>query len=395
MTTKGITRTGALVATVALLIAGAASAQDGPTIPTGEVSGGALGALDLWSAPGADTGMPSDLWRGASSELTRSQLGLLGTRPLSPAMQTLAVRALLTGAQAPDGAGHDADLAALRVQALTRLGQADAVADMLARTPGVENSAVLTRARAEAALTRGRVDDACEAADALTSGRDDIWQLKLRAWCHMAAGERAAAQLAYDLWARRGEADAAFSSAFEAAQSGEAADVKAAFGIQPVEAVATPVAVEIDVTQIPALIRAGAAEANRSERLKLQSAAVLAAALREDINPDARAALAAFDIAAPRASFARLGALDAAADGNRPGEVVLYALSIAHQQPQGLGTAERAAIVRALARAGLADEALMVAGEGIAAFLPPPPPPPEPDPVVAENGTATDDATAQ
>lgn len=398
MTIKGITRMGGLVATVAatLAMAGSAWAQSGDpvTAPVGEVQGGALRGLDLWSAPGSDTGLSADLWRDASPVLATMALTPLGERPLSPALRALAVRALETGARAPTGAGEDMALAALRVRSLARLGRLQAVESILARTSGVEMSEPLSRVRSEAAILRGDVPAACAAGDALRADRDASWQLKLRAWCRLSASE-AAAQLAYDTWARRGETDAAFSTAFSAALSGETPDPLAAFGLKAAEPSPTPSAAAIDLSQVPNLIRQAAAQQDRAERLRLQSAAVLAAALREDLNPDARATLASFDIPAPRASFARLGGLDAAADGKRPGEVVLYALSIAHQQPQGLGLAERAAIVRALARVGLTEDAARIAAEGLTAFLPPEPAPSPVETVPAAADTvATEDPAA-
>ena len=400
MTIKGITRTGGLIATVAatLLAAGAALAQSGDpvTVPVGAVEGGALRGLDLWSAPGSDTGLSPELWRDASPALATLALNPLGERPLSPAMRALAIRALETGARAPAGSGEDEALATLRVRALLRLGRVEAVESILARTPGVEMSEALTRLRAEAAMARGDIASACAAGDALRVDRDAGWQLKLRAWCQLSRGE-AAAQLAYDLWARREETDAAFSQAFAAALGGGEADPLAAFGLTAPEPAPTPKVARIDLSQVPSLISLGAAERDRAERLRLQSAALLAAALREDLNPDARATLASFDVPAPRATFARLQGLDAAADGDRPGEVVLYALSIAHQQPQGLGVAERVAIVRALARVGLTEDAVRIAAEGLADLLPPEPEP-EPDPAAEDalmpDATATQDPAA-
>ena len=73
-----------------------------------------LTAPDVFSGGARDTGLGSDLWKGASAELARRVMPTLGTKPLSPAARALAVRVLSTGANAPDGAGEDRVLAAAR-----------------------------------------------------------------------------------------------------------------------------------------------------------------------------------------------------------------------------------------------------------------------------------------
>ena len=200
---QGFTRWAGLLASAALFVAGPALAQN-------EVEAEALRGLDLWSAAGDSTGLDADLWDGASLGLAELVVPRLGTRPLPPALSRLARRLLATGARAPAGAGQDPTLAAARAQALIRLGDPRAAFDILSRTAGIEASEPLTRARAEAALWLGEDEAACAAAEALRAGRDDAWQLKLRAVCHLLAGQDARAQITYDLWRQRDETDAAF-----------------------------------------------------------------------------------------------------------------------------------------------------------------------------------------
>ena len=69
-----------------------------------------------------------------------------------------------------------------------------------------------------------------------------------------------------------------------------------------------------------------------------------------------------------KASPARLMALARAGAEKRPGETLLLALSIAEQQGAALALADRAAIVSALAAAGLTDEARAIAFEGVIAL---------------------------
>ena len=108
-------------------------------------------------------------------------------------------------------------------------------------------------------------------------------------------------------------------------------------------------------------------------KAKAQAAALLTAATGAPLSPGARAQLATFDVPAAKATPARLTALAMAADGKRPGEAALLALSIAAQQPAGLGVADRAAIVRALTAAGVTVEAAAIALEGLVALQRPEP----------------------
>lgn len=98
-----------------------------------------------------------------------------------------------------------------------------------------------------------------------------------------------------------------------------------------------------------------------------RDAAILLAAAGAPMSPDARLEFARLDGAAPRASFNRLTALQAAADAGAAGETGLYAVSIALQQPQPTA-ADRAAAVRALSKAGLGADARAIAIEGLLAL---------------------------
>ncbi|HEY3813172.1 MAG TPA: hypothetical protein VGL66_08085 [Caulobacteraceae bacterium] len=220
MTLSAFTRSLAAVASVSLILAGAAAAQD-QAQPAGQVvEAQSLGALDLWSAPGRDTGLPAGLWHGASAGVVRETLDQIDGRPLSPALAALARRVLATGANAPDGAGNDPVLASLRVRALLALGDASAAQAIQGRAADVESSEAQTRAKAETALEYGRDSEACDAAQALQQGRDAPFELKLRAYCSVLAGQPAAAQVTLDLWRQGGGKDAAFDRLATAASGG-------------------------------------------------------------------------------------------------------------------------------------------------------------------------------
>jgi hypothetical protein len=158
-----------------------------------------LAAPDLFSPAGRDTGLPADLWKGASADLARTVIPLLAAKPLSPAAGALARQVLATGAAAPEGAGQDRALAGARAAALIALGDLAAGAAILSRTVGIDRDPQLSQAAAEAALLSGDDDRACSVAEALSTGREAIYWLRLRSYCQARAGKAAAAQLTFDL----------------------------------------------------------------------------------------------------------------------------------------------------------------------------------------------------
>ena len=205
---------------LALSLTASAALAQAPAQPAGQVQSQNLRALDLWSAAGRDAGLPDTLWRHTSPELARAVLTVLPDRPLSPAMAALARRVLATGANAPEGAGSDLALAALRVRALVALGDLSAAESILARTSGIETSEPMSREKAEVALLAGRDAEACETGRNLQEGRDGPWWLKLRAYCSFVDKQTAAAQVTVDLWRQGGGRGPAFERLMNAAING-------------------------------------------------------------------------------------------------------------------------------------------------------------------------------
>lgn len=176
----------------ALLICAPAAAQ-----PAVEVT--PLAAPDFFSNGARDTGLPADLWRGASVETARTVLPLLAAKPLSPAAAALARRVLATGADGPQGAGQDRDLAGARIGALIAQGGVKDAGIILSRTSSLERAPALAQAGAEAALLAGQDERACDIAQGLATGREEIYWLRLRAYCQARDGQTDAAHLTFDL----------------------------------------------------------------------------------------------------------------------------------------------------------------------------------------------------
>jgi len=371
-----------------------------------------LAAPDAFTATGRDTGLPLTLWRGASVATARIVLPLLATKPLTPAGQQLARRVLATGAPGPAGAGIDPGLMAARAGALSAVGDPQAAATVLARAPGLDRSPELARAAAELALLAGDDERACAISDGLSSGRDDIYWLRLRAYCQAIQGKTAQAQLTFEL-AQTQARDAVYGRLMAVKLAGagnpgpaslrngldfalsrglglDLASAKAAPAVAAALAGGEPKAPASDVSVLdPALASLGeamvagqplppggvsaliaaASEADAKSRGKLQAAALLAASLADELAPEDRARLAAFTVAEGKAPAARNLALDEAAHRKLMGETALLALwTLADAGAAGPAVADRARIVHALALAGLAPEARALAVEGLLAL---------------------------
>jgi len=355
-----------------------------------------LAAPDLFATGGRATGLPGDLWRDASPQTMRSVLPLLATKPLSPAAAGLARRVLATGANAPAGVGSDPAMAGARADALAALGDREAASAILARTAGVERDPALSRAAAEAALLAGDDARGCAVSDALSVGRDDIYWLRLRAFCQDRAGQPGIAQLTFELaqtqardpvYGRLMGAKLAGAGDPGAASARNGLDValSRALGLTPPPTPAaapeesnpeTPDAAlsailgqnaVVGAASLDALI-SRAAGADAKARPRTQAAALLAAALGPPISPDARGELAKFG-AETKAPAGRLLALDIAADQKLAGEAALLALWISLDAgPAGPAVGDRVRIVRALRAVGLQADAEAFAAEGLVAL---------------------------
>lgn len=372
----------------------------------------ALAPPDAFSSPGRETGLPAELWRGTPIETARVVLPVLAGRPLSPAAAAVARRVLATGATGPEGAIGDEALVGARASALIALGDVGAAAKILERQPGLDRNPELARAAAEGALLAGDNARACALADGLGSGRDNVYWMRLRAFCQALAGKADAAQLTFDL-AQSQARDAIYGRLMAAKLSGAAprgalgaaslrggldyalskalnldlAAAKPAPGVAGALSGAEPVAPTFDVSAIDGVIGglattlqsgpppaggvsaliAAAAEADPKTRAKLQGAALLAAALTPDLSGADRTKLAGFAVPEGRGPVGRSLALDAAGESRRMGEAALLSLWIAADAgTAGPALGDRVRIVRALARSGLNAEARIFALEGLA-----------------------------
>ena len=401
-----------------------------------------LQAPDLFSSDaGQPTGLPGDLWKGASLELARAVIPMAVTRPMSPAAQAFAAHVMSTAANAPDGGGADTELAAQRIYVVLSLGDPIGARVMLEHTPGVRQSPYLSQVAAETDLVLGREDEACTLGDNLVAGKDTPYFRRLRAYCLFKAGDKAGAQLAYDLTEEQAK-DEIYKRLMGAAVSGAATGVQPSLrnGLEYVlsrqmgldltpamdKAWAPVVTMVARDPQAQASVQAAAAariakrqaDMNRAsslnpavrdaalsvadsrlspdlaERLaaagasgsmEAQQALALYAAAGAPGNSRVRSAFAGFDIGQGRANQARMLELDAVSTRGAKGDAALLALWLMMDAGEaGPVPADRARITRALNVAGFAEDSRRYALEGLLALQPPPPPPAPPPKATAK-----------
>lgn len=371
-----------------------------------------LAAPDAFSNAGRETGLPADLWRGASARTARTVLAALAAKPVSPAAAQLARRVLATGAQGPVGAGADPALAGLRASALLAQGDPRAASTILSRTAGADRDPDLARAAAETALLTGDDARACTLEQGLGVGREDIYWMRLRTFCQALAGQTAQAQFTLDL-AQAQAKDAVFARLMNAKLNGAAPgepslrngldyalsrslglDLAAA---KPSEAVAAATgggdpgpltwdlsAIDLDTGGlssaaatgqplpaggVAALISAAADADPKTTGPKLKAAALLLAALAPEVSAEDRARLASFPVAEGKAPVGRSMAMADAGVRKQMGETALLALwTAADAGAAGVTLGDRVRIVSALHAAGLDADARAFAAEGLAAL---------------------------
>ena len=371
-----------------------------------------LAAPDAFTTPGRATGLPPELWAGASARTARSVLPLLAARSLSPAGAALARRILATGAPGPAGSGRDPALAAARANALMFQGDPKAAAAVLAHVPGLDRSSELARAAAESALLSGDDPRACQIADGLTVGRDETYWLKLRGFCQAIAGQSAQARLTFEL-AQGQVKDPIFTRLMGARLAGVGNPGPAslrngldfalsrALGLdlttaRPSPAVAAALATTepgdpvFDLAVVPADLTALAGGVAKGRpprdadvmalisgtqageprlRARAQAAVLLALVLERPLSPDTRNLMAGLSLPEGKAPVGRNLALESAAQLRLMGETALLSLwTCAEAGPAGPVIGDRVRIVQALHAVGLEADARAFALEGLVAL---------------------------
>ena len=182
-----------------------------PPAPAPPTAGAPLGPIDRTIESGGlapvlsdgGAGLPFDLWRGLDVAKLEKLMARLGFEIVSPAMQELWRRLLVSDAEPPAGGRSREHFLAIRLAGLYRLGRLGDVAALS------ENSSppgpIVRMIRTEALLARGRIKRACERpGDLITASKALPRPLKIKAflaaaYCAASAKKISAALLVADL----------------------------------------------------------------------------------------------------------------------------------------------------------------------------------------------------
>lgn len=181
-----------LSASALVALAGSASAQS--------IAVEGLEAAKAFT-PGIEVarGLNAEAWAGTSADRATRLLQEIPAETSHPIVRDMLRRVVLAGLVSPSGS--DPAFERARIQAAQILATPDEYARFTARNPVAQDPAL----RVDAYIARGNLDAACEISDAITQGRGESGWVRLRAACHMARGEIAAADLAQELLRSRGE----------------------------------------------------------------------------------------------------------------------------------------------------------------------------------------------
>lgn len=153
-----------------------------------------------------DGAMPARMWEGSKAQALMFLLDNVPRRPALPAIGHTARRVLLSPAKTPAGLDRSTIdlLSGRKLLALVNAGFIEEARTIASLSDASRIDPATGRALAMADLLTSRDRDACTRGANLQANREDVFWVKLRAFCYAVAGERDAADLTYGLLRDRG-----------------------------------------------------------------------------------------------------------------------------------------------------------------------------------------------
>ena len=146
--------------------------------------------------------MPPTLWRTSDPQQVDFLLDTAPTRPASPSLGEVMKRTLLSPGAAPDGAAPS--LGGKKILALAKVGFLDEARTVASISSDGREGAWASQAAAVMDLLTDDAAAACRRGAGLSSGRDELFWVKLRVFCYARADERDAADLTLNILRERG-----------------------------------------------------------------------------------------------------------------------------------------------------------------------------------------------
>ena len=153
-----------------------------------------------------DGAMPARMWADSDADTLVFLLDNVPRRPALPAIGHTARRVLLSPAKTPANLDRPTidRLSGHKLLALVNVGFIEEARTIASLSDASPNDPSTGQALASADLLTGRDSQACARGASLQSEREDVFWVKLRAFCYAVAGERDAADLTYGLLRDRG-----------------------------------------------------------------------------------------------------------------------------------------------------------------------------------------------
>jgi hypothetical protein len=156
------------------------------------------------SLPASEGALPESLWQGTPKAFVIAALPQLQPS-LSPTLQDLARRLLLSNAVAPLGPDlqKGQSLAALRLDRLIALGYVDAASELMDRLPWKGDPEPLDRLRVQIGFLKNDNDGACQKVQDAISHYQDVWWDRAQIACQALARDASKASLGLSLLRER------------------------------------------------------------------------------------------------------------------------------------------------------------------------------------------------
>ena len=150
----------------------------------------------------ADGALPANLWSGANTETLEFLLLQAPARPATPAIGEALRRTLLSPGAAPSGAAPS--LGGKKLLSLARAGFLEEASTVASISDAGRGDPWTGQALAISDLLQGDTGRACQRNAGLTSGRDELFWVKLRVLCYANADELDAADLTLNILREQG-----------------------------------------------------------------------------------------------------------------------------------------------------------------------------------------------
>jgi len=250
-------------------------------IPAGTVVVGVLTEIDPSSVGLLDSssgGFGPGMWQGSNRQRIEALLPRLPMGSLSPTMQSLARRLLLSSAAVPEGKAIAPSLLGLRVERLAAGGLTNETNQLLRLVPARMSDPAFTRAEMEGLLLSGDRASFCVRIESLVADDPNPYWLKGLAFCKALEGEVEAVDLAVSILRDQGvTGDEAFFILAQALTGDEEAVVQSLIDPTPLQlamlrAAQQPLPADAVPGASPGILRAQATMANADIEIRLAAA---------------------------------------------------------------------------------------------------------------------------